>query len=86
MYRVELSKRAFKSLERLDSEVRCRVLEKLAALREEPIPRGAIKLRGEKDAYRLRIGDYRILYKVLWEERVVLVFKVEHRRRAYRRS
>ena len=85
MYRVELSSRAFKSLKRLEPAIRRRVIEKLASLREEPIPRGAVKLRGEKDAYRLRVGDYRILYKVLWDEGVVLVFKIEHRRRAYRR-
>ena len=85
MYRVELSRRAFKSLERLEPEIRRRILEKLVVLREEPIPRGAVKLRGEKDVYRLRVGDYRVLYKVLWEEEVVLVFKIEHRRRAYRK-
>jgi len=59
MYRVELSRRAFKSLERLEPETRHRILEKLVVLREEPIPRGAVKLRGEKDVYRLRVGDYR---------------------------
>jgi len=85
VYRVELSSKAFKSLKRLEPSVRRRVLEKLVVLKEEPIPRGAVKLRGEKDAYRIRIGDYRILYKVLWEERVIIVFKIEHRRRVYRR-
>ena len=86
MYRVELSSRAFKSLKRLESAIRRRVLEKLVSLRWEPIPRGAMKLKGEKDVYRLRVRDYRILYKVLWDEGVVLVFKIEHRRKAYRRS
>jgi len=86
VYRVELSRGAFRALKKLDPEDRRRILKKLATLEEEPIPRGAIKLRGEKDAYRLRVGDYRVLYKVLWEEGVVLVFKVEHRRRVYRRS
>ncbi|RLE84816.1 MAG: type II toxin-antitoxin system RelE/ParE family toxin [Thermoprotei archaeon] len=85
MYRVELSRRAFRFLKRLDPEARRRVFEKLASLRDEPIPRGAVKLRGEKGAYRLRVGDYRILYKVLWGEGVVLVFKIEHRKRVYRR-
>jgi len=52
-------------------------------LREKPVFRGVVKLRGEKDVYRLRVGDYRVLYKILWEEEVVLVFKVEHRKKAY---
>jgi len=86
MYRVELSKRAFRSLKKLDPRTRFRILEKLMSLREKPIPRGAAKLKGEKNAYRLRVGDYRILYKVLWEERTILIFKIEHRRKAYRKS
>ena len=51
----------------------------------EPITPGTVKLRGEKDAYRLRVREYRILYKVLWKERVVLIFKIEHRKKAYKK-
>lgn len=83
MYRVELSSRAFRALKRLEPETRHRILERLATLREKPVFRGVVKLRGEKDVYRLRVGDYRVLYKILWEEEVVLVFKVEHRKKAY---
>ncbi|RLE65839.1 MAG: type II toxin-antitoxin system RelE/ParE family toxin [Thermoprotei archaeon] len=86
MYRVELSKKAFRSLKKLDPRTRLRILEKLMSLREEPIPRSAAKLRGEKHAYRLRVGDYRILYKILWKEETILIFKIEHRRKAYRKS
>ena len=61
------------------------MLEKLATLTWEPIPPGTVKLRGEKDTYRLRVGEYRILYKVLWKEKVVLIFKIEHRKKAYKK-
>ncbi len=61
MYRAELSSRAFKSLKRLEPTTRRRILEKLAILKEDPIPQGAVKLRGEKDAYRLRARDYKVL-------------------------
>jgi len=52
-------------------------------LRDNPFPKGSIKIRGEKDIYRLRVGDYRILYKTLWDEGAILVFKIEHRRAVY---
>lgn len=81
--RVELSRRAFKTLERVDARTRKRILEKLKEIRENPFPRGYKKIRGETDVYRLRIGAMRVLYKILWDEEVVLIFKVEHRRRVY---
>ena len=85
MYKVMLSSRAFKSLKKLEFNIRYRILEKLMILREEAIPREAVKLKGEKDTYRLRIGDYRVLYKVLWKDRVILIFKIEHRRTSYKK-
>jgi len=48
-----------------------------------PFPRGCRKLKGEVDAYRLRVGKIRVLYKILWDEKVIVVFKIEHRERAY---
>jgi len=63
--------------------MRKRILERLRELEDNPFPKGTVKLRGEKNAYRLRVGDYRILYKTLWDEGVVLVFKIEHRRVVY---
>ena len=68
----------------MDINLRRRIVERLRELEENPFPRGSIKLRREKDAYRLRIGDYRILYKILWDEDLTLVFKIEHRRTVYR--
>lgn len=58
--------------------------EKLKEVEERPLPRGYRKLRGEVDVYRLRIGKIRILYKILWDEKVAVVFKIERREKAYR--
>lgn len=84
IFRVELSRRAFESLEKLDIQTRERVAKKLKELEERPLPRGYRKLRGEVDVYRLRIGKIRILYKILWDEKVAVVFKIERREKAYR--
>jgi len=68
----------------MDVSFRRRIIERIRELEDNPFPRGSIKLRGEKDAYRLRIGDYRVLYKILWDEEITLIFKIEHRRTVYR--
>ena len=47
-------------------------------------PRGSIKLQGEDDLYRIRVGDYRVIYTVKDEELIVLVLRVGHRREVYR--
>ena len=56
---------------------------KLRELEGAPFPRGCRKLRGEVDVYRLRVGKIRILYKILWDEKAILVFKIESREHAY---
>lgn len=83
IFRVELSRRAFDSLEKMDVQLRRRVVEKLRELEGTPFPRGCRKLKGEVDAYRLRVGKIRVLYKILWDEKAIVVFKIEQRERAY---
>lgn len=80
---IEFSRRALKTLEKSDSQTRKRILEKIKELRENPFPRGCRRVKGETHVYRLRVGNKRILYKILWDEGVALVFKIEHRRRVY---
>ena len=84
-FRVELSKSTIKYLKNLSLPVRKRILSKLLLLKENPLPKGALKLKGGVDVYRIRVGDYRVLYKVIWREKVVLIFKIAHRRHAYKR-
>jgi mRNA interferase RelE/StbE len=55
------------------------------SLAEDPRPRGAQKLAG-RDDYRIRVGDYRIVYTVVDAEQLVIVARIAHRREAYRRS
>jgi len=84
IFRVELSSRAFDSLEKLDAQIRERAVERLRELESAPFPRGCQKLKGEIDAYRLRVGKIRILYKILWDEKAIVVFKIESRGTVYR--
>jgi mRNA interferase RelE/StbE len=85
MARYELKVRAtvtkdLRSIPRVDVQ---RILARLEALRDDPRPSGAKKLMGQ-ERYRLRQGDYRIVYTVADAERVVEIVKVGHRREVYR--
>ncbi len=87
MFQVVVSRRAKKSLEKLPSFYRRRVLELLLLLRENPIPADYYdvrKLKGYIDAYRVRIGDIRVIYEISWEDGRVDVLLVERREKAYR--
>lgn len=75
-YRVELTSAAARQVRKLTRPVRDRVLTAIEALAEEPRPRGSRKLAGEETAWRIRIGDHRVLYEVV----TVTVVRVGHRR------
>lgn len=83
-YRVEIASGAGRQVKSLPKEARDRILAKLLALADDPRPSGVTKLEGEKDAYRIRVGDYRILYRIQDEVLLVLVVRVGHRRDVYR--
>lgn len=73
-----------KKIGRLQHGERERVDEVLLALADEPRPRGSRKLSG-RDEYRVRVGNYRVVYAVDDETRLVEVLKVAHRREVYRK-
>lgn len=64
--------------------MRARVRDSIDALAVEPRPSGVVKLAG-RDDFRIRVGDYRIVYAVDDAERIVLVARIAHRRDVYRR-
>ncbi len=68
----------------LSPAVSVRIETKIDGLARDPRPRGVKKLAGEEELYRLRVGDYRIIYQVRDRVLVVLVVNVGHRRDVYR--
>lgn len=83
-YTVELSRGAAKALKTLDRKMQIRVLARLQELGENPRPLDAKKLHGEESVYRVREGDYRILYEIFNNYLVIHVLKIGHRREVYR--
>ncbi len=84
-YRVQLHADVPKELKKLPAKIRHRAKAAIDGLADEPIPVGAGRLRGRENAYRIRIGTYRIVYEVHVTEVVVYVVGVAHRRDVYRR-
>lgn len=82
-YRVVLARSAERELRRLSPEVVGRVVRAVDRLRTEPRPPGARKLSGQRALWRVRAGDYRIVYQVDDDARLVDVAHIRHRREAY---
>lgn len=82
-YQVIITPAADKVVARLPKGIRARIANHLAALAENPRPHGYVKLT-DRDAYRIRVGDYRIIYNILDKQLIVLVIEVGHRRDVYR--
>ena len=82
-YTVAIVPKAEKEFLALPSAARNRIREKILALEDNPKPFGSKKLR-QTDYYRLRTGDYRIVYSVNDEKKVVKVLSIAHRKEVYR--
>lgn len=83
-YQVEWKRSARKELRRLPQDVIRRVIEAVDQLAQTPFPAGAIKLSGAEHTYRLRVGEYRVIYTVEQNILFIEIIRVRHRRDAYR--
>lgn len=82
-YRVEFTTAAAKEIRKLDPRIRRRILAGISELEREPRPSGVRKLAGYENAWRIRVGDYRVLYEVVDAQVLVTVVRVAHRRDVY---
>lgn len=83
-YQVIFSRSAQKEFDDLPTEVIGRISPKIEALAVEPRPDGCKKLRGQLSTWRIKVGDYRVIYKVNDDNRVIEVIMVCHRSQAYK--
>jgi mRNA interferase RelE/StbE len=82
-YVVRVAKAADRKLDALDGSVRPRVIRAIQALKSDPRPPGCKKMAGA-ELWRIRIGDYRVVYSIEDAQLIVLVVRVGHRREIYR--
>ncbi len=84
MYNVLLERAAEKDLSRLSAQVHDRIIAVIQGLARDPRPPGCRKLVGSECDWRVRVGDYRVIYEIADVVRVVRVHRVRHRREVYR--
>lgn len=83
-YTIRFTRSARKELEALDASVVQRVFPKIELLATEPRPSGCRKLQGEENLWRIRVGDYRVIYTLYDKDRVIDNVAIRHRSEAYR--
>jgi len=84
-YRLEVSRQVSKTISALDKSMRRRVLAAIENLADDPRPPGVKKLQGNHaNTWRIRIGDWRVIYEIYDDILVVIVVDVDHRGSMYR--
>ncbi len=83
-YQVELRPAALRDFKRLPLEIQRRIRPAVDRLAANPRPPGVDKLAARGNRYRIRVGDYRIVYEIRDAVLLVMVFRIAHRREAYR--
>jgi mRNA interferase RelE/StbE len=81
MYKLEFTNNSLNFLKSCEAELKKRILGKLENLSSDAFPPGCIKIKNSKDIFRIRIGDYRVLYSVLKD--IILIQKIDKRERVY---
>lgn len=84
-YSVEIKSSARKELEALPDSVLARVVKKIESLGDAPRPAGCKKLKGYKDHWRVRVGDWRVVYIIEDAVKLVSISRIAHRRDVYER-
>lgn len=82
-YRLEVARSAERDLRRMVAGDRQRVIAAVQALGAEPRPQGCQKMT-DREEYRIRVGDYRVMYTIDDRARVVIIYRAAHRRDVYR--
>jgi mRNA interferase RelE/StbE len=83
-YSIEFTTAGLRDLKALPANVQKRVINQVEKLVDNPRPYNSVKIEGGKDAYRIRVGDYRVLYQIREKVLLILVVRVRHRKDAYK--
>ncbi|MEW5946064.1 MAG: type II toxin-antitoxin system RelE/ParE family toxin [bacterium] len=83
-YKIVLRPAARRDFDALDRQTFRRIISKINVLKSDARPPGSKKLVGRDNEHRLRIGSYRVLYEIDDKEKIIRIFRVLHRREAYR--
>lgn len=82
-YTISIGRPAQKEIKTLDATMRLRVIKEIRSLSNDPRPHGCRKLVGAQDRWRVRVGDYRIIYTIDDARRLIEIVTARHRSKAY---
>lgn len=82
-YNIEFKKSALKELKQIFTDDGKKIMQKISLLAEDPFPKGVKKIAGFR-LYRLRVGDYRVLYEVIGERLIIYIIRIRHRKDVYK--
>ena len=85
IYKIQWKPSAVKELRRLDRQVVPRIVKAVESLSSNPFPAGVRKLYSSEHSYRIKIGDYRVIYSVIESHLVIEIVRVRHRKDIYRK-
>jgi len=83
-YKIEIAKKAIKQINSLPYFIIKNVSKRIDKLAENPFPYDSKKLKANENAYRIRVGNYRILYEVFKQNLIIKIVRVAHRKDAYK--
>lgn len=83
-FRLEYKSSVKKELRKLPVADRKIIIRKIQLLGDDPKPEGSSKLKGSRDLFRIRYGDYRVIYQVQKTVLVIIIIKIGHRREIYK--
>ncbi|HLA87642.1 MAG TPA: type II toxin-antitoxin system RelE/ParE family toxin [Anaerolineales bacterium] len=83
-YRIEWKNSAYKELQKLPRQMITRIIAAVAGLSNDPYPSGVKKLIGSERSYRIRVGDYRVIYEIIENKLIIEIVRVRHRKDVYR--
>ena len=84
LYKLEWKTSAERDIRKLAKPVIQRILEAVEALSNEPFPHGSRKLSGSEGSYRIRVGDYRVIYQFDAKRHAIIICHARHRKDVYR--
>ncbi|PIQ09953.1 MAG: type II toxin-antitoxin system mRNA interferase toxin, RelE/StbE family [Ignavibacteriales bacterium CG18_big_fil_WC_8_21_14_2_50_31_20] len=84
MYNLSIERSAEKNLRKLSSVYFTKIITKIQELSNEPHPKGCKKLINNENFWRIRVGDYRVIYEVIEVESIIKIYKIGHRKDVYR--
>ena len=84
MYELLIENKAEKEINDLPKNIANQIIKQILKLKETPRPSNCRKITGTKNAYRIRVRDYRIIYEIIDKQKEVRILKVKHRREVYR--